>query len=254
VIVFVAGMPRAGSMWTYNIVRELYKYKNLIVLPDQIPTTEPALIKEALSSHDLINQVYCIKTHSKLPNPLPTHHQVKIICNYRDVRDAGLSFMRFIHGDYDIAINAMMGMMQLTNYFINTFDNNLFLIRFDRINTEPVKTIDEICDFLELDVPHDAILKIEKKFNKDAVKKHIDKLSGVNIQQGEILDEKQQHKYDAVGNLDGTYIVFDKETSFQSNHITSKEDGEWREYFTEQQREQINVRCSKWLLKYGFEI
>ncbi len=47
-IIFVAGMPRAGSMWTYNIVRELLKSKKCTVLPEKIPVSENDLITEAL--------------------------------------------------------------------------------------------------------------------------------------------------------------------------------------------------------------
>lgn len=253
-IVFVAGMSRAGSMWTYNVVRELYKQKKFNILPDKIPVSESDLISEALNSNVLDNQVYCIKTHSMLHNPLPTKHEVKIICNYRDVRDAGLSFMRFMHGDYDGTIKAMMGMMQTTDYYINTFTDNLISIRFDDIKAEPAIIINSICEFLDLDVSEKIKLDIENKFSKAAVKKHIDKLSDIKVKQGVVRGAKYQKNYAAVGNFDGTYRVFDKQTSFQSNHITSKKDGEWKEFFTEEQKEQINTISTAWLLRYGFNV
>lgn len=253
-IVFVAGMSRAGSMWTYNIVRELYKKKKFIILPDKIPVSESDLISEALNSNVIDNQVYCVKTHSILHKPLPTKHEVKIICNYRDVRDAGLSFMRFMHGDYAGVPNAMMGMMQTTDYYINTFTDNLLSIRFDDIINEPAFTINNICEFLDLDVSEKVKLDIENKFSKSSVKKHIDKLSDIKIKQGVVRGTKHQNNYAAVGNFDGTYRIFDKETSFQSNHITSKKDGEWKDLFTEEQKEQINNISREWLLKYGFSV
>ena len=70
-IVFVAGMSRSGSMWTYNVVRELFKSDNYTVKPRQIPTTQHELVREALTSSIVENEVYCIKTHLHVKNPLP---------------------------------------------------------------------------------------------------------------------------------------------------------------------------------------
>ena len=247
-------MSRAGSMWTYNIVRELYKKKKFVILPNKIPVSESELISEALNSNVINNEVYCVKTHSILQNPLPTKHEVKIICNYRDVRDAGLSFMRFMRGDFSGVPNAMIGMMQTTDYYLNTFTSDLMPIRFDDIKNKPVDTIDDICAFLNLDISKKVKSDIDTKFSKSSVKKHIDKLSDIKIKEGIVKGAKHQNNYAAVGNIDGTYRVFDKETSFQSNHITSKKDGEWRNHFTKEQIEQINNISREWLLKYGFNI
>jgi hypothetical protein len=254
VIVFVAGMSRAGSMWTYNIVRELYKQKKIATLPDQIPLNESNLISEAFSSDPSNAQVYCIKTHFNLPHPLPTKHQVKIICNFRDVRDAGLSFNRFVHSDYSTVINAMKGMMGATDYYLNTFKDIVMPIRFDSIQNEPSDTINRICEYLDLNVSDKTKADIELKFSKKSVKKQIDKLSDIKVKEGEIKGAKYQNNFAAVSNLDGSYRVFDKETSFQSNHITSKKDGEWRDFFSEEQKKEINDISKEWLSKYGFDI
>ncbi len=137
-IVFVAGMPRAGSMWTYNVVREIYKTRGWLVLPKEIPKTQHALIKSALVSELKEHEIYCIKTHLPLKSPLPTKHDVRIISNIRDVRDACLSFMRFMHADYERGVQAMLDMMRITDYYQAEYGNELLSVRFEDLTRSPL--------------------------------------------------------------------------------------------------------------------
>jgi hypothetical protein len=79
-IVFVAGMSRSGSMWTYNVTRALLTSANKMVIPKDVPTDPRSLVVEALSSIPQENLVYCIKAHLSIKPNLPG---VKIICNLR---------------------------------------------------------------------------------------------------------------------------------------------------------------------------
>ncbi|MEO8342858.1 MAG: sulfotransferase domain-containing protein [Gallionella sp.] len=253
-IVFVAGMPRAGSMWTYNVIRAIFATRDWSVLPTEIPIIERALIKTALLSAPKENEVYCIKTHLPLKSPLPTKHDVKIICNIRDVRDACLSFMRFMHADYAGGIRAMINMMKITDYYLSQFGDNLLSVRYEDLTQTPSAVLANLCGFLKIDLSETEQKAILQEFDKSAIQKKLQEMpkieAGINVRE----DNKQNLKFDAVLNRDGTYRAYEKMTGFQSNHITSSDDGEWKTCFDKSQIDQLINLSEKWLLKYGYKI
>ncbi len=89
-IVFIAGMPRSGSMWVYNVTRALIRSCGKIPVPENMPPDDESRINNAFKIQLGDNEVYIIKTHKVLKPGLPG---VKIIYTYRDVRDAMLSYM-----------------------------------------------------------------------------------------------------------------------------------------------------------------
>jgi len=253
-IVFVAGMPRAGSMWTYNVVRAIFEIKGWSVLPREIPVNEHPLIKSALASEQKENEVYCIKTHAPLKSSLPTKHDVRIINNIRDVRDAFLSFMRFMHVDYEAGLQTMMGMMQLTDYYSTQFGDNLLSVRFEDLTNTPQNVLDNIAGFLKLDLTEAEKKEILQKFDKSNIQKKLQELPKVESDARILADPEHISKYDSVMNRDGTYRTYEKATGFQSNHITSSTDGEWKTYFDKSKVEQIIGLSREWLLRYGYKV
>ncbi len=162
--------------------------------------------------------------------------------------------MRFLHGDFNDALKAATAMMDTTDYYVNSFDNNLLVIPFEKIMKKSPDAINNICNFLELSVPENEKLNIMQKFSRTKVKKNLNKLANVKIIDGVLERENDSDRYETVENFDGTYRVFDKHTSFQSNHITSKRDGEWKECFTKDQLSKLNILTEKWLLRYKYKI
>jgi hypothetical protein len=254
-IIFVAGMPRAGSMWTYNVVRAIFETKNILVLPEIIPEDEKNLIKSALSSEQKENEVYCIKTHLVLMSPFATKHEVKIISNIRDVRDACLSYMRFMHVDFEVGVQAMVRMMRTTDYYLTTFGDNLLCVRFEDITNNPLNALEKICVFLKIDLSNGEKKEILRKFSKPNIQKKLRDMSKIKIDKnGQIEGVEEKLKFSSVRNLDGTYRVFEKNTAFQSNHITSTKDGEWKKQFDKSRVDQLNKLSKEWLFKYGYKV
>jgi hypothetical protein len=254
-IIFVAGMPRAGSMWTYNVVRAIYETKNYTVLPKLIPIDELELIGTALISDERENEVYCIKTHKALNNPLPTKHKVKIICNIRDVRDACLSIIRFGHLDYEEGMKSMISMMEITDYYQSTFKGSLLNVRFEDLTNHPSEVLVNISHFLEVDLSKTEKDEILRKFDKSNIQERLRDMPNIKLDSsGQVISAEHRSKFDAVRKGDGTYCVFDKTTAFQSDHITSTNDGEWKTYFSKKRSEKLNKLSRKWLLKYGYKI
>ena len=254
-IVFVAGMSRAGSMWTYNVIRAIYETKGLLVLPKEIPADEGNLITNALNSEVKENEVYCIKTHLPLKSPLPTQHDVKIICNIRDVRDAALSFMRFTHSDFEGGIKTMVLMMNITDHYLSKFKTNLLSISYEDLTNNPQNVLENIAAFLKIDLSKGEKTEILRRFSKANIQKKISGMKKIKLDtQGQVENDEQKSKFETVKNLDGTYRVYDKTTAFQSDHITSTKDGEWKTHFGNNQIDRINSITKDWLLRYGYKV
>jgi hypothetical protein len=253
-IVFIAGMSRAGSMWTYNVTRSIYETKNFVVLPESVPIDELDLMKSALVSEEKENEVYCIKTHFPLNSPLPTKHKIKIICNIRDVRDAFLSYIRFTHADFEDGIRAMTSMMTKTDYYLATFKDNLLSVRFEDLTNNPLSVVENISLFLEIDLTKNEKKEIVKKFSKPNVQKKLHDMSKVKLDNnGQIEGIEQKLKFDSIKNPDGSYRVFDKSTAFQTNHITSTKIGEWKSQFDKNKTDLLIHLSREWLLKHGYK-
>jgi Sulfotransferase domain len=254
-IVFVAGMSRAGSMWTYNVVRSIYETKGFRVLPKEIPADEGPLITKTLGSEINDNEVYCIKTHVPLKSPLPTKHEVKIISNIRDVRDGALSFMRFTHADMEGGIKTMMRMMYITDHYLTKFKNDLLSIRYEDLTDNPQRVLENVAAFLKIDLSKGEKAEILRKFSKANIQKQLNTMKKIKLDAlGQIESDEKKSKFETVKNLDGTYRVYDKTTAFQSDHITSTRDGEWKTHFGKDQIERINGITKDWLLKHGYKV
>jgi hypothetical protein len=246
--IFVSSMPRAGSMWTYNIVRALIRAAGLEPIPKKVPIDEVPFISRAFTEPIGENQVYCVKTHYVV-NPPEGDNDTLIIVPYRDIRDCVISYMNFRHADFDLAIRAMQHWNPTDEYFKMQTDN-ILKIRYDEIVSEPLDTIQKIDRFIGAGASFEAIEEIEERFSRKKVKEKVDSLKDISDEQ--ILANSAT--LDAAENADGSHRVFDKATGFQTGHITAQKDGQWREVLSEDQKRRLMQETSDWLERYGFEL
>lgn len=250
-IVFIAGMPRSGSMWTYNITKALMLEAGKKVLPEVMPPNETAIVEEALAAMESHEENYCIKTHFAIPALDPSF--VKIICNYRDVRDAMISFMKFMRCDFEQAIKTVEDMMGLTDHYFQMSDEYVLKISYDKLIADPFSTALSINKFLNLEIEELSIQQIVDFYSKDNVTAFVETLNIADDNAIEThLDSTQEASYSIVGNYDGTHRLFDKVTGFQSNHITNTEGDEWRQILSTTEQEKLMALTSDWLVRYGY--
>ena len=162
--------------------------------------------------------------------------------------------MENVDNFFEVAKLILSDHMKGTDHFFEKHSNNL-RIRFSDMTSDPVRVIKSIDDYLELNAEEDQILQIKENFSKERVSKLIEKLNKVPVSdQGQIYGEENINAYQLLRGPDGRYRVLDNETRFQTNHITSKKEGEWIEYFTAQQQLEINNLVAEWLEKYNFQL
>ena len=104
-LIWVATVPRTGSMWCYNITRAILKELGYNVFPDQIPQLDKSMFGLAdagIRDPNPLN-IWTLKIHSRLRCDVP---RSRIVSTFRDPRDSMISFMRFMRCDFDRALGA----------------------------------------------------------------------------------------------------------------------------------------------------
>lgn len=243
-IIFIAGMSRAGSMWTYNVTRHLIKASGYQPVPENIPVDDQVAIQESMENGTGKNGVFCFKTHKRVE---PITLEMRVISPYRDVRDAMYSFMKFMKCPFERALMAARGMMDNADYYLQSKADNVMPLRYDRIVNHPEKTISDIAGFLNLEVTGTEVKEIAEKLSRKKIKKYLNGLDNIKV-------DEQAQRYTALPQFDGSHRVYDHTTGFQSNHMTTGKDGEWRRQLNSQQQHELLGITKPWLIKHGFPL
>ncbi len=250
-IVFIAGMPRAGSMWTYNVVKSCLAAAGKRVLPEEPPVNERDAILEAVS-RPVAGGVYCIKTHERLPLDLPG---ARYICNYRDVRDAMVSYMRFMKCDFEFGLKTVKWMMDLTDYYFSAPPERRLAVPYEAVSaSNTTRLIESICQFLEIDVPRKTIKQISQKYARSRIRNLVKTLNSVELdEQGRPVKKAHADQVVSAPGTKGDYRAYHKATGFQARHITSTRSREWSELLSEDDQRRLLALAGEWLVRYGFE-
>lgn len=254
-ITIVAGMSRSGSMWTYAVTRAIYRTKDYQVWPDPVTPFGPSDVKLALKSPVVNGEVRCLKTHFPLKFPVPTEHEVKVISNIRDVREACLSFMRFLNLDFETGIRAVEDMIKVSDYYLDTFRGELLCIRYEEIAANPADVIRRISRYLDVPLTDMQVTRIQETYSKEAVQEKLQFMSRLEVgPDGALANDKMKSQFRTVRYNGGLPRIFDKSSGFQTNHISVRPSAEWRTYFNDEQVKRLNSVSSAWLLKHGYGI
>lgn len=251
-VVWVAGMPRSGSMWTFNVVRELARRAGFRVLPEEIKLTDQQYAEyanqEIIANRDL-NTIFVLKLHAKLSSLPPGH---LVITNIRDIRDVTMSYQRFMHVDFEKALDACRLNLNIANYYLAFPDAQRLALRYEELTAKPVETVAHIADRVMGGIDHDVAQEIATQFSKEKVRalteskdrQYQRSLEGEPLPPGETL----------LNRVDGTLATIDRSTGFQSNHVSDYRDGAWRQMLSEEQIGAMENTFSDWLMRNGYAV
>lgn len=248
--IWVAGMPRAGSMWTFNIVRALVRRAGYRVLPEEIFITDAETLDYAnqqIAVNRDPNTVLVLKIHMCLAALPPGHF---VITNLRDVRDAMMSYMRFMRVDFDKAFETAKVMVDTTEHYLGFPEDQRMALRYEDVTSAPAAAVAHIAGRIGLRLSDEAADEIAARFSKAKVKDMIEeKTRSVS----EALAKKQAS---CVNNLiskgQGGTAIIDRVTGFQSDHVSDYRDGAWRDLLAEQQILTVNEAFGDWLARHGY--
>jgi hypothetical protein len=250
--IFVAGMPRAGSMWTYNVVRRLIVLAGKAPWPERVPTDERQIIQQAFTRPAGDGKVYCIKTHYAIA---PDRPDVRILCNIRDIRDATLSFMRFMKCPFMTALESARESMKITDHYLGSGSLSVLPVDYDDVVGASSSVVVKIAEFIGVEASDAEVGDIVAQLSRERMEARLERLGAVAVDQaGGIASRSEADLYTSIRNVDGSYRIYDYGTGFQSNHITSSRAGEWREVFDAERQRVLNELLGDWLRRYGYEV
>lgn len=101
---WISTAPRTGSMWLFNVCREVLRASGNDVFPEVVPQSDEAMFRlaqeDAWKSEDPRHK-WVLTVHHILRPDLPLS---KIITTHRDPRDVIVSFRQFMKTDFEAAL------------------------------------------------------------------------------------------------------------------------------------------------------
>lgn len=192
-LVLNIGMPRSGTLWRYNIVRDFvmagggkdgleirkkYLLFPFIELPNaDLNTTKPKrLVPAALPS--LLGESYVLNTHSKpsdYASSMMEKGQLKAVYGYRDPRDCILSILEYgkkalpQYSNKFLEVKSVKQAVEYMKVYINiweawTSQKGALVVRYEDMLTDYPTFIDQLVQYLELDLTPEQKERIENTY------------------------------------------------------------------------------------------
>ena len=247
---WISTAPRTGSMWLFNITREILKQTKLNVLPIEIPQDDQNFFEifknQSLTDKNSSNK-YVFKVHTILKSNLP---RSKLLTTIRDPRDVCVSFKEFMKTDFNTALTATKSLLKYENIYKKYNKKYVKFFKYNEIENNTLKTVIEIANFIGCEINEEIAKSISFKYNKNKIKKLIKNNDAKLL--SKIKNEEVINKSDIVYFSKDNYRSFDTKTGFQSNHISNRSSGDWKKFFSKREIEIINSEFKDFISEYKF--
>lgn len=229
--VWVASVPRTGSMWTFNVVRDLLRGAGRAVRPEVVPHADAEM--EAIGRAAIVvgDGVAVLKVHSRIPADLP--HSFYLVTR-RDLRDSLVSFMRFTHCDFDGGLRFLAGAVRLERHYGRFPADRSLQIEYGDIIARPEAVVRTIARRLGIEAGAFLAAEIVERYSKPNVEARLierERLLRQKLDARQPLDVRE-----FVPLPDHSLRAFDLATGFQSGHVSAYEEGDWRHILSPEQR------------------
>jgi len=247
---WISTTPRTGSMWLFNVTREILKLSELNVLPKEVPKDDGEFFKifkeESLLDQKKSNK-YVFKVHRILKPDLP---RSKILTTIRDPRDICISFKEFMKTDFESALKATKTILNYSKIYKTYNKENLKFFRYEDIENRGIETVLSIANFIGYRIDSNIAKSICSKFNKNTIKE----LTKTNDEDlfSKIKNKVKIEKSEIVYFSKDNYRSFDSSTGFQTNHISNRNSGDWKKIFSSKEIEIINFEFKDFLTEYKY--
>lgn len=221
-VVWIASATRCGSMWTYNVTRELIRAAGFEVLPARVPQRDEAMwcLGEQGIRDPSTGRVRVLKIHSLLPPDLP---HARFIVPRRDLREILISSMRFTRSGFEDSLRFVDQAVAANHYYGAFPDDRTLWLEYEDIVACPAKVAHAIGDFLGLVVRDGTRSEIVRRYSKESVRSLVKRREEDverRIREGGVVapDELVRLGRENVR-------VFDTATGFQTGHVSEHLDG-----------------------------
>lgn len=249
-VVWISSMPRSGSMWTYNVVRELVRRSGYRVLPEDVALSDrdcAEYFNHEMPAHRGPGTVFVLKMHACLTDIPPSHF---VITNVRDIRDAVVSYMRLMHVGFDDALEYYGAFTGIADHYVGLPDERRMVIRYDEMTSAPAEIVRRIAERLSLPVNHALVEDVTVQFSKEKVAALIESKDRQvrdltpygRLPEGQVLLDR----------ADGVAVTVDRSTGFQSGHVSNYQDGTWRDLLSDDEAGALDQTFGEWLTRHGY--
>ncbi len=240
-VVWIAGATRCGSMWTYNVTRELIRAAGVETLPARVPQRDEAMwrLGEEGIRDPSTERVRVLKIHSVMPPDLP---HARFIVPRRDAREILVSSMRFTRSSFEDSLPFVDYAIALNSYYGAFPHDRILWVEYEDIVGHPTNVAHNIADFLGLTIEEGARSEIVYRYSKDSVR--------ALIKRREEDVARRAREGDAVAPDELVRLspenvrVFDTATGFQTGHVSEQPDGASSRLLTPEQGAQLEARIA----------
>lgn len=239
--IFINGMPRSGSTWCYNIVRELCTRQGLGSVVGYVG--EGSDVDRALTSPATDAATpRLLKFHSptKLALEMLENGRAKAIYSQRDPRDVVVSLMDFNSASFDHIYSGLPGLLQQHAMWKQAANVQGFEYR--EIMEQPEACIQQAAEWLGLECSTRMAEQIADVCSAKSTRKRIEKVDrAVNSQQEADIQKVSETRY------------YDTGTLLHANHIRSGKVGRYRDRLNQKQLKRLDSYLQDWLMREGYE-
>lgn len=249
-VVWIATAPRTGSMWAYYVTRQILATggRHVMLPPRELAEGQWPEYSLRVIADDQPGVIFCAKVHLRLALTIPAW---RFVVTYRDVRDSTLSYMRFMRCNFEKALETTRLIMALTDHYFAAPDDVALKIRYDEVTQSPGRAALRIASFLDIEFSETQADALVNGVTRESVVRVVADYEQ-SVKSRLMAGSKEPFAY--VKNSDGSIRLVEPTTLFQSGHITSARDGEWRDVLTREEQARLNELTIDWLRRHDFPI
>lgn len=243
-VCWIAGPPRMGSMWIYNVVRELLAEANCDLAPADLTIGRSAIFAAMANALDdpEPQPVSVLKFHG---SRWPTSDRARIVTSRRDPRDALMSYMRFMARDFTYTLMAADAWTRWMDRFRRLPPDRCLVVEYGAIGADPESTIETIATFIGVSPAAGSAARIASALDKAKVRTLIESRDEEGLPDTASATRR-------IGPAVGFSRRMDIRTGFQSGHVSDYRDGDWRRILDDSQKREVDRVLGAWLSRNGF--
>ena len=123
--------------------------------------------------------------------------------------------------------------------------NYLRFFRYENIEKKPIETILDIADFISCKISIKDAENISTKYNKNSVRQLIKSNNEKLLHK--IKNKEQINNAEIVYFSKDNFRSFDHNTGFQTNHVSNRVAGDWKNFFSQSEIELMNSEFKDFL-------
>lgn len=239
-LVLNMGIPRSGSTWAYNVLRQILDGKQLPY--DTANPLNPAEVDKDIASADP-ERIKIIHMHDVTPAVVARARQPKcaVFFNIRDPRDVVVSLMKLHDAEFSEAV--VMAQSSYVSLQHASGIPGLMLIPYDHLRQHPEALIYQMALRIGHFIPLNVAAEIAESTSVARHRATMDHVASAES----IVDEN-------IGSVFSgrRQIRFDEASLITDRHIQSGKTGRWKDELDTDQQEELNRVFESIITQLGF--